>query len=701
MPAPPKQTLRFGPFQLDPQCAQLRRNGVGLKLQGQPIQILAILLEKPGDLVTRDELRQRLWPSDTFVDFDHSLNTAIKKLRQTLGDEADMPKYVETLPKRGYRFIAELDAADSDESQPSGPGDSVTEPRAIMRRTRWIGSAALFALTLIALLAGVYWAIQAPPMPRVVGSHALTKSPYPKKWSDQGRLVTDGTYLYFQEVRDGQVTTMEVPVAGGSPLELATTGREFIGLRDISKDGSELLLSILDPTTQHYDAWIQPLPTGAPRLIVQDARWPLWTSDGLGMLFSRRDKDLYRINTDGTGLQLLRTFPDISGLALSPDGGRIRFTDYATGTIWEAGSDGSNPRRVLTDEKDGMWVGTWSSDGKYFFFLGWDGDRFNLWVASEEHHWWRKPPPPRQLTFGPLSMWAPALSKDGRQIYAVASASHGELSVYDSKIGQFIPYMSGISACYLDFSKDGQFVAYVSYPEGTLWRGRLDGTDQRQLTIPPMGVIHPRWSPDGKLIAFEGRSGGERRNIATASRIYVISAEGGGPMLLPTGDQGASDPTWSPDGSAIAYASGRGPTRKLLIFNLATQKKTELPGSAGYWSPRWSPNGKSLVAMAGNYPNKLAVFSFATQTWRDLPVGHFNFPKWSQDSRYIYAIRGSSAVVRIRVADAAVEPVASLAGFSSTAYGHSTWLGLTPDSRLIMTRETGMSEIYAFDLDYK
>ena len=109
MPVGEKHTFRFGPFELDTQCGQLRKDGVGLKLQGQPIQILEILLEKPGQLVTREEIRQRLWTSDTFVDFDHSLNTAVKKLRQTLGDEADTPRYIETLPKRGYRFIGEVE----------------------------------------------------------------------------------------------------------------------------------------------------------------------------------------------------------------------------------------------------------------------------------------------------------------------------------------------------------------------------------------------------------------------------------------------------------------------------------------------------------------------------------------------------------------------------------------------------------------
>src|SRR5512147_1194430 len=108
MPVGSRQLFRFGPFEFDPECGQIRKNSTGVKLQGQPIQILEILVEKPGELVTREELRQRLWSSDTFVDFDHSLNTAIKRLRQALGDDAETPKYIETIPKRGYRFIGKV-----------------------------------------------------------------------------------------------------------------------------------------------------------------------------------------------------------------------------------------------------------------------------------------------------------------------------------------------------------------------------------------------------------------------------------------------------------------------------------------------------------------------------------------------------------------------------------------------------------------
>lgn len=106
VPQSNRRLVRFGVFELDLSAGELRKNGVKLRLQGQPFQVLTVLLERSGEVVTREELQQKLWPSDTFVDFDHSLNTAINKVREALGDSASSPRYVETLARRGYRFIA-------------------------------------------------------------------------------------------------------------------------------------------------------------------------------------------------------------------------------------------------------------------------------------------------------------------------------------------------------------------------------------------------------------------------------------------------------------------------------------------------------------------------------------------------------------------------------------------------------------------
>jgi len=129
LPQSNSKTVRFGIFELDLSAGELRKNGIKLRLQEQPFQVLAMLLERAGDVVTREELRQKLWPSDTFVDFDHSLNTAVNKVREVLGDSASTPRYIETLARRGYRFIAPVQPQpESDRERPIPQGaQSCTE----------------------------------------------------------------------------------------------------------------------------------------------------------------------------------------------------------------------------------------------------------------------------------------------------------------------------------------------------------------------------------------------------------------------------------------------------------------------------------------------------------------------------------------------------------------------------------------------
>jgi Tol biopolymer transport system component/DNA-binding winged helix-turn-helix (wHTH) protein len=717
MPVGEKQTYRFGPFELDPQCGQLRKEGVGLKLQGQPVQILEILLEKPGQLVTRDELRERLWRSDTFVDFDHSLNTAIKKLRQALGDEADTPRYIETLPRRGYRFIGEMNAEVSphkiSEVGMSAPehgvsnaaadsGDNATNAKTETGRRaqqrRWIIP---ISAALLAIAAATYWFTKPLPVPKIVNAHALTKTGFRKAFFP-GELVTDGASVYFQENRPSGLTTMQVRISGGEPSEVAISKIDSGSLGDIAPDGSSLLLSVSNPETRGWDTWIQPLPTGPARLILKDARWPLWTPDGKSILFARNnDHDLYRANGDGTGIVRLATLPDITSPKISPDGRLIRFAVDPEYDLWEARADGSGAHSILPDYRIGGHGGAWSTDGKYFFFAR-AGDRDDLWVLPK-NRWWRKGAgTPIPLTFGPMSMGGPTISKDGRQLFAVAVERHGELSIYEEKSSQFVPYLNGIPACYVDFSRDGQWISYVSYPEGNLWRSRIDGSERRQLTTQPLAVVNPRWSPDGKLIAFTGLS--DKRNLFRSRQIYVISVDGSAPLLLL---DGGGDPTWSPDGRLIAYdnlLSGAGiDAAEVRILNLQTQTSTTVPGSRGFWSPRWSPDGQHLAALRGD-PAKLGLFSFATQEWETLPSGLMAWPTWSHDSRFVYAMnREGVSLVRFNVADHKMEQIASLKGFRPTAYliwGRG-WYGLTPDDRPITTRDTGVEEIYAFDLEYK
>jgi Tol biopolymer transport system component/DNA-binding winged helix-turn-helix (wHTH) protein len=709
------QTVRFGPFELDIQIGELRKNNTRLKLQGQPIQILEMLVAKPGELVTREEIQQRLWPVDTFVDFDHSLNTAVKKLRQALGDEVDAPRYIDTLPKRGYRFLGEVSSP-----IPVVPPDPTVLPP---KKLRWRQVLASCAIALLATAGGlIYLVSRPPPLPRITGSHLLVKNAYPKVEVGRAGPLTDGKSLYFQETRPAGLTTLQVPVAGGEVSEIpAVKG----WLRDISRDGSEMLFSAEQDPSQNrsspdYNVWTQPLPAGPPRLIVKGAGWPIWTQDGRGIFFVRnRDTELYRANADGGDVQRLASLPGFYSPHLSPDGSLIRFVAADSAPrfrMWEVGSDGSNLHPVLAGFKY-IFGGSWSLDGKVYFFSAWDGDRYNLWAVRDERSWWKWPwwrktsPVPQPLTFGPASIGPPSTSKDGRQIYASGVEHRGELSVYDPGARKFIPYLGGISVCYVDFSRNGQWMAYVSYPEGTLWRSKLDGSEKRQLTSPSMAVMNPRWSPDGKLIAFTDLANGDRSQMdeTTPPRVYVVSADGGSPGLLLAGNP--NEPTWSPDGKRIAYAAGRDVARSVKILDIDAQTSTEVRGSEGMWSPRWSPDGRYLLAFVGDTgrgdAEKLAFFSFATRTWRELNADTgFSWDSWSHDSKFVYVGDGDS-LIRIDVANLKRQQVASVSGFKGVAYGMDQWaggagwFGLTPDDKPISTRDIGIEGIYAFDLEYK
>jgi Tol biopolymer transport system component len=301
------------------------------------------------------------------------------------------------------------------------------------------------------------------------------------------------------------------------------------------------------------------------------------------------------------------------------------------------------------------------------------------------------------LTSGPLNFLAPTPSKNGNQIFAIGEHVRGEVTRVDPTTGQLVRYLSGISAEHLDFSKNGQWVTYTTYPEAMLWRSKLDGSERLQLTMPPMEAVLPRWSPDGRLIVFAGLLPGGKYSL------YVISADGGNPSAV-TDTKGAEvDPTWSPDGSSLVFGEvpGWGQPIQIHMVDLSKRRVSNLPGSEGLFSPRWSPDGRYVVAMTLDFKT-LMLFDFTTQTWSELTKPKLaGWQSWSPDGKYVYYFDSfEPAYYRVRIADRKPERLASLEQIRNMFAGRFwNWLGVAPDGAPLFLRNTSVQEIYALDVD--
>ncbi len=356
--------------------------------------------------------------------------------------------------------------------------------------------------------------------------------------------MTDGTRIYFDEIKDGKSKVAEVSTAGGE-VSYLDTQLDNPAVQDISPNGSELMVG-----TAPGALWIVPLPAGPPRRISGEFTGISFLPGSSQIAYVQPSDFLHLFASDIDGgnahplLQLPRD-PVTLYFVISPDGSAIRYST-ADGKIWESRIDGTQ-KHLLSQAFRETGCLDWTAGNKLFLVISPKEGVFNVWAISESGWLRGREPQPVQLTFGPVSFQCAVASKDGKQIYALGRTPRGELSIYDAQAGMFRKYLNGISAGSTDFSSDGQWVAYVTHPQGNLWRSRLDGSDRRQLTFSPMGpVLVPRWSPDGRFLAF--MEWGEQR------KIYLVSADGGAPMLLLSGDFQPADPNWSPDGKFLAYA---------------------------------------------------------------------------------------------------------------------------------------------------
>jgi serine/threonine protein kinase/Tol biopolymer transport system component len=571
----------------------------------------------------------------------------------------------------------------------SGSSSAVIPAQPRSNRKLWAivgGGVALIGTAL------TYIAARPLPTPSVSGYVAITHD-----GNRKGIVGTDGSRLYLGEFSTEGNLFGQVSVNGGEvarvPLPSATLAQLAV-----SPDGSTLLAGDwVGQTAFHGPLWAVPVLGGSPRRLGNAAAQVAdFSPDGQTIAYGDFN-DLDLINSDGTGQRKLVSLPDlVFDPAFSPDGSVIRFRVagalFGEGALWEVSIDGKNLHPLLPNWRNPprACCGRWTADGQYFVF----GSQGNIWALSEKRSLFGKSiSQPVQLTSGPMAFGNPMPSKDGQKLFVVGVLSHGELSRYDVKSQQFSPFLGGISADSVSFSKDGQWVAYTAYPESTLWRSKADGSQRLQLTYPPMIALLPRWSPDGKQLAFyelvQGRN----------ARLHTISVDGGtSTEQLPENPESKLDADWSADGTKIVFGNGpANPDSSVRLLDVNTHQLSTLPDSKGLYSPRWSPDGRFIAAM--NFDSRiLMLFDFQNQKWQELARVTMGFPNWSKNSDYLYFLHEEDhpSVMRVHISDHKVETVADLKHFRQAGYW-GVWLGMAPDDSPLLLRDTGTQDIYALD----
>lgn len=700
------QKHRFDKYEVDSRAGELLKLGYRVPLEDRPFRALEILLKHAPEVVTREELKQQLWPADVFVDFDHGLNKAIGKVRRALNDDAENPRFVETVGRRGYRFIGSLDRPVRPQRPPQPSVVSVPIPIVALEKPRrknttlYVGLSGLFAIACLA-----FFLRRTTPKLQVAKVVQITKSG--EAWPFEP-MATDGPRLYYQTL--SRAASAAEPVDAWRIKQVLLNGNEEIAIsgtsdrshsfriRGLSSDDTEFLG--LAPLGENWAAVTLPVVGGTPRrlggeLLADDVAW---SHNGQVLAYSR-DQHIFLANPDGTGSRELATLPGRAAyLAWSPDDRRLDFTVMTEQqTLWEVGADGHglHQRRFNWTGKATECCGKWTPDGRYFLFRSRHGGDSNIWAVEEKAPWWCRPNrDPVQLTFGPMNYYQPLPSRNGKTIFAIGSLFSGELVEYNVKQKDYVPILGGISADHVEFSRDGKWVAYVTIPERSLWRARSDGSEAFQITFPPFDVdSRPHWSADGKRIAFAARRPGERM------RLYTVSMEDGTAESLPAELHSQATPDWMPNEDALIYGAYPGiddaSALALYRMDLRTRQSQRIAGTDGLYNPLWSPDGRWLAASDADSERLFLVdLKSGKRTQLTRPAA---FPVWSADSQYIYYPAHYSTdehgIFRVHVPDGVEEKFLDV-NFRAA----STSFGLAPDGSPVISREHGHYDVYALQL---
>ncbi len=618
---PPTGLVRFGVFELDRRSGELRKAGVRVSLQEQALQVLTLLLERPGELVSRDELRQRLWPVGTNVDFDHGLNAVVNRLRDTLGDSAETPRFVETVPRRGYRFIAPVD---------HGPEDDLA---AHPRPRRWHSGRVIWPAVAIALAIGaaifLYMFRLGPVSLGPMRTTPLTSLPGQERYPS---FSPDGNQIAFAwdgENGDNQDIYIKVVGAGGSPLRL--TSHPAADQKPAwSSDGRHI--AFVRSSGEGSGLFVIPALGGPERRIAsllpahEWAAGPSWSPDGRLLAILERQargpRSISLVSTESLDKRKL-TSPPVGSVgdcapAISPDGRTVAFHRASTaGGIYVVPVAGGEPTRLTREYVPFCERLAWTPDGRELVFTSSGGapeSSSSLWRVSASGG------KPERVVVGGENAANPAISRRGNRL-AYEQRSQ-EINIWQIEVPAATQASRSarelIASTRVDagpqFSPDGTRIAFGSDRTGSseIWVCGTAGSNPVQLTSSGTAGT-PRWSPDGRRIAFDAQGG-----------IHVIDVDGGPSRRVASEHADGVVPSWSRDGQWIYFASprtGRSEVWKVPAAGGQAVQVTKRGGFAAFESH----DGKSLYYAKGM--NLTGLWNVAVNGGEEAPV--LDFPKAS------------------------------------------------------------------------
>ena len=711
------RSVRFEGFELDLRAGELRPEaGKTQRLPEQPFRILTMLLQQPGEVLTREDIRKELWPDNTIVEFEHSINAAMNRLRQALGDSADHPRYIETLARRGYRWMVSVDWVEVK----VGPNSYVT------LRHWWSWAAGFFAA--IALVAGILWFVRVPARVSEATQTAVPLTTY-TGFQGQPNFSPDGNQVAFTwdgENQDNLDIYVKLIGTSGPPLRLTNDpapdyspvwspdGRFIAFLRALPRGRSAVLVipALGGPERKVGEIAYGFLEsTGTAPGQALGAQHLAWSPDGNWLVFSDRDTSqeplaLFLLSIE-TGERRRLTSPPKSLLgdgwpAFSPDARTLAFSrivDFGLSDLYMlAMSEGFKPSgeaQRITFQNQGATSPTWTSDGHEIVFST-EVPQEALWRIAVPSI--ARPARPESLTSLGSNVIEPTISSRRHRMAFAHLLFHGNIWRVPTPSGPGVsklekqgfptraaPFVfSTRNDLAPQYSPNGKKIAFMSDRSGNLeiWVCERDGSNAMQLTFfgGPL-VTNPSWSPDSSRIAFDSNAAGE-------FDVWVTSASGGKPQRMTSHPANDGNPSWSRDGRWIYFDSAR--TGEQQVWKIPADGgeagAVQITRDGGF-GPLESPDGKFLY-----YSKAL----YTTSLWK-VPVDGgqavkvldslSNNRNLAMVNSGIYFVpvretgRGSS-IQFLAFANNQIKPVASFEkALTSTALGG---LGVSPDGKWLL-----------------